>query len=282
MKKVVQLILIFSFLFVLTACNNDSNVNNINKDSLQTMYLAKPLSGRPKSQKEIDNIFIALNVLKDASYYESESSGEVVAKKAVKLATQSVNNRKIITPDASFSESISISSFVKVAEQLYESNGEFLKREASKVTSSSVKWENSASYISDSEYKKNYGYCFSDPTRYIINEQTIIGDIEVINNGIGRKYTYKFNLDPVVAPYYYKTSIKKLSNSSSEPVFKYIEMQITFDYKWRISKIETKEEYSVTISPLGSVDCTSTLVENFSNINKSISIEEASFFNKFL
>lgn len=284
-KKVVQFLLIASFLFVISGCFNKSseNVNAaVSKSDLETTYLNKPSNGKPKSQDEMDNIFIALNVLKNASYYESESSGEVVAKKSVKLATQTVNSRRIITPEASFNESISISTFVKVAEQVYSDGDKFLKREANKVSGSNVKWNNKVSAFTNTQYKQSYGYYFSDPSRYVINEKTIIGDIEVVNNGIGRKYTYKFNLDPSIAPYYYKKSIKKLSGSSTEPIFKYIQMSITFDYKWRISKIETVEEYSITMGVLGKVNCTATLVENFKNINKNISIDEASFFNKYL
>lgn len=286
MKKAVQFIIVLSFMFIITGCFNGKSDNSNNevivKSDLETTYLDKPSTGRPKSQTEMNNIFIALNNLKNASYYESESSGEVVAKKSVKLTTQSVKNRRIITPSASFSESISISTFVKVAEQLYVADDTILKRDASSVSNSNVKWKNNATNLSQEQYKKDYGYSFIDPTRYIINEKTIISDIEVLNNGIGRKYTYKFSLDTNIAPYYYKTSIKKLSGSNSEPKFNYINMTITFDYKWRISKIETEEEYKITLSGLGTVTCTATLTENIRNINRSISISESSFFNKYL
>ena len=59
-------------------------------------------------------------------------------------------------------------------------------------------------------------------------------------------------------------------------------MTITFDYKWRISKIETVEEYKITLSGLGVVTCKATLTENIRNINKSLNISESSFFNKYL
>lgn len=285
MKKVVQIIMILSFMFVMAGCtSSNGNFDNqkVEKSDLETTYLEKPSTGRPKSQTEINNIFIALNTLKNASYFESDSSGEVVARKSVKLATQSVKNRRIVTPSAAFSESISISTFVKVAEQLYETSDTILKREANSVSDSGVSWKNKVNNITDSQYKKDYGYSFIDPTRYVVNEKTIISDIEVLNNGIGRKYTYKFKLDPKVAPYYYKASIKKLSGSTSDPKFNYINMTITFDYKWRISKIETVEEYKITLGGLGTVTCTATLTENIRNINKSISISESSFFEKYL
>ncbi len=286
MKKVVQFVIVFSFLFIATGCFNNKSDNSINevveKSDLETTYLDKPSTGRPKSQTKMDNIFIALNSLNNASYYESESSGEVIAKKSVKLTTQSVKNRRIITPSASFNESISISTFVKVAEQLYMTNDTILKRDASSVSDSGVSWKNGTNNLSQEQYKKDYGYSFKNPSRYVINEKTIISDIEVLNNGIGRKYTYKFSLDPKIAPYYYKTSIKKLSGSTSEPHFNYINMTITFDYKWRISKIETVEEYKITLGGLGVVTCTATLTENIRNINKSLNISESSFFNKYL
>ena len=250
---------------------------------MQTQYLEKPSHQRPKSQEPMDNIFIALNVLKNATYYESESTGEVAAKKGITLANQKVKNRRIITPHAAFNESISVSSFIKVAEQLYITKDAILKREASKVSSdTNIKWENTTTNLSNKEYLEQYGYSFKDPSRYIINEETIINDIEIVNNGLGRKYTYKFKLDPLIASYYYKTSVKELSNSSTDPNFKSIEITMTFDYKWRMSEIITNEVYEVTISPLGKVTCYASLTETFKNIERYVNIEESSFFEKQL
>lgn len=286
MKKVVQCILIIAFIFGISGCAKDNvsaETNVTNKSQLETTYLPTPVSSRPKSQKEIDNVFIALNLLKQAEYYESESSGEVIAKKSsMKLTTQKVENKRIITPSSAFSQSISISTFVKVAEQLYVKNDAILKREAKKVSSSKVEWGNSVSKLSQKEYDDSYGYSFVDPSKYVINEDSIIGDIEVVNNGLGRKFTYKLNLKPEIAAYYYKTSIKELSGSTVEPTFKYIQMLMTFDYKWRMTKIETVEEYTISLSGLGKVTCVATMTETFKNINKPISISEESFFSKHL
>jgi len=284
-KKIVSFLLMTSLL-IFTGCKKETlalDISTLDESTLQTKYLEKPSIGRPKSQDPIDNIFIALNNLKQASYYESESTGKVIAKKAIKLATQNISNRRQITPSATFSESISVSTFVKVAEQLYTTQDKTLKREASKISSSNnIKWKNETTSLTNEEYLNQYGYSSKDPTRYIINEETIISDIEIINNGIGRKYTYKFNLDPLIAPYYYKTSVKKLSDSSTEPKFESIEMIMTFDYKWRMSEIEVNEVYEVTISGLGKVTCHATLTEKFKNIDKYITINENSFFEKQL
>ncbi len=282
MKKVIQFITLFSFLLILTGCfKKESTTPNIKEETLETTY-KQATARRPKAEKPIDNIFIALNTLKNATYYESSSSGTIVAKKAITLANQTVKNRRIITPEANFNESISISSFVKVAEQLYSSEDKILKRNAKKVTENNVTWENDTSTLSKESYLSQYGYFFTDPTRYVINEDTITSDITVENNGIGRKYTYKFNLDPEIAPYYYKINIKNLSNSSSLPTFKSIEMTITFDYKWRMTKISTYEVYEISISALGTVTCYATITETFRNINKPVEIPEKAFFSKHL
>ena len=286
MKKVLPFLLVISFLLTFTGCKKDSSeidLSNLDEKTLQTQYLEKPAYQRPKSQDPMDNIFIALNVLKNASYYESESIGEVSAKKGITLATQKVKNRRIITPAAAFNESISVSSFIKVAEQLYITKDAILKREANKVSSdTNIKWKDTVDSLTNEEYLEQYGYSFKDPTRYIINEKTFINDIEIVNNGLGRKYTYKFKLEPLIASYYYKTSVKELSNSSTDPTFKSIEITMTFDYKWRMSEITTNEIYEVTISPLGKVTCYASLTETFKNIEKHTTINESSFFEKQL
>lgn len=286
MKKSITLLLVISFLLVFTGCkknNQTIDFNNLDESTKQTTYLEKPTSGRPKSQEPIDNIFIALNNLKQASYYESETTGEIAAKKAITLATQQLKSTKIITPNASFCETTSVSKFLKLAEQLYITKNNILKRDPNKIVSSgNISWKNNAYKLTQETFLKEYGVSFAEPTKYIINKETITSDIEIINNGIGRKYTYKFSLDPQIASYLYQNTILKLSGSTSKPKFKSIEMTMTFDYKWRMSKIEINEVYEITMPALGTVTCHASLIETFKNFEKHITIEESSFFEKQL
>lgn len=285
MKKFIPLILIISI--ILCGCkkkeNNESPTIIKDKDILLTTYLEKPQLGRPKSQEPINNIFIALNNLKNATYYQSTSTGSVVTKKgSVKLTTQTLENQRIITPYVTFNESISISTFVKVAEQIYITDDIILQRKPSKISSSNISWSDKVTKLAPSQYLNKYGYSPTNPSRYIINEDTIIGDIEIINNGIGRKFTYKFNLDPTISPYYYKTNVKTLSGSNTTPKFNLIEMQMTFDYKWKMTKIEINEKYEIEVPAIGKIICFANIIESFSNIDRIISIPEASFFKKHL
>lgn len=285
MKKLLSLLFIFTF--IVSGCSNKNiyQTHAIEDETiLITSYKEKPDTGRPRNETTINNIFIALNELKIASNYQSTSKGSVVAKKGnIPLATQEINNLKTVTPTATFSESISISPFVKVAEQLYLSSTQVLKRKAKKVTSSSnISWDNNVTKLDYQEYLKQYGYSAKDPTRYIINEDTIISDIEIINDGKGRKYTYKFNLDPIIAPYFYKSTVKLLSDSSKDPIFETIEMTMTFDYKWRMTQITVNEVYEIEVPALGKITCYSTLTETFKNINRNTNIEEEAFFKKYL
>ena len=57
---------------------------------------------------------------------------------------------------------------------------------------------------------------------------------------------------------------------------------MTFDYKWRMTKIETNETYEITIPVLGNVICEASLIENFKNIDKVINYNEKSFFENQL
>lgn len=283
MKRILQLLLIFVFTTIIFGCSKKApSYDNVDINSLQTTYLEKPLKGRPKSQDTIDNIFIALNTLKEANYYKSISNGTIKAKKAIVLTEQSLETTRILTPDATFVETKSLSSFIKVAEQLYITDDGVVKREAKKASKDSITWQNTASQLSINQYLKSYGYSYTDPVRFIINEETIIGDIEIITNGIGRKYTYKFSLDPALSTYYYRTNIKNTSGSNDYPIFEKIEVTMTFDYKWRMTRIETYEEYSVSMTGIGNVNCEANIIETFKNINKEIEIEQESFFKKYL
>lgn len=283
MKKVLQCVLIIVFGITICGCSKEApSYDNVDVDTLLTTYLEKPTKGRPKSQDPIDNIFIALNTLKEATYYKSISNGTVKAKKAMVNINQSVDTTRIVTPSATFVETKSISSFVKVAEQLYITDEIVLKRDSKKATSESVTWQNNTSKLTIAQYLQDYGYSSNDPIRFIINEQTVKDDIEIITNGTGRKYTYKFSLDPLLSTYYYRTNVKNTAGASDYPTFKKIEVTMTFDYKWRMTRIETYEEYSITMNGIGTVNCEASLTETFKNINKETRIEQESFFKNYL
>lgn len=283
MKKILQYILIISSLLLTTSCSNKKvESQEENAEIQQTTYLETPIGSRPKSQEPINNIFIALNVLKEAEYYQSETYGEIEAKKKIQLTTQTLTNKRTITPEATFSETKTYSTFVKSAEQFYTTKEKILKRDSNKISKNSVSWNNNISSLSHEQYLEKYGYLSTDPTRYIINENTVLDDIEIITNGIGRKYTYKFNLDPKTSITNYSVSVKNIANAISLPSFESIQVTITFDYKWRISKIETYEIYTVELSGLGKITCYASLTETFSNINKKIDIQEKDIFLKHL
>ena len=49
-----------------------------------------------------------------------------------------------------------------------------------------------------------------------------------------------------------------------------------------MTRIETYEEYSITMNGIGTVNCEASLTETFKNINKETRIEQESFFKNYL
>ena len=78
-------------------------------------------------------------------------------------------------------------------------------------------------------------------------------------------YTLTFDLEPTGASAYYKHQVRTYSGASKNPEFTAVHMVWTIDANWDLLQMDTVESYSVSMSGLGSLNCTSTLTETFTD-----------------
>lgn len=223
--------------------------------------LARP-DGDPSGQSAEDNIYITTGVM-DQETYRSETVGQTKAKVGFIDYNQNVHNVRVVTSDSVFTEAISTSMFVKLGEQKYFKDGAILVRKASSVSADSATWSDQIVAISQQDYQDAYGQDPRNLSNYVISQDTVQNPTMTANDD--GTYTLTFDLEPTGASAYYKHQVRTYSGASKNPEFTAVHMVWTIDANWDLLQMDTVESYSVSMSGLGSLNCTSTLTETFTD-----------------
>lgn len=223
--------------------------------------LARP-DGDPSGQSAEDNIYITTGVM-DQETYRSVTTGQTKAKVGFIDYNQNVHNVRVVTDDSVFTEAISTSMFVKIGEQKYFKDGAILVRKASSVSADSATWSDQIVAISQQDYQDAYGQDPRNLSNYVISRDTVQNPTMTANDD--GTYTVTFDLEPAGASAYYKHQVRTYSGASKNPEFTAVHMVWTIDANWDLLQMDTVESYSVAMSGLGSLNCTSTLTETFTD-----------------
>ena len=136
-------------------------------------------------------------------------------------------------------------------------------RKASSVTADSATWSDQIVAISQQDYQDAYGQDPRNLSNYVISQDTVQNPTMTANDD--GTYTLTFDLEPAGASAYYKHQVRTYSGASKNPEFTAVHMVWTIDANWDLLQMDTVESYSVSMSCLGSLNCTSTLTETFTD-----------------
>lgn len=277
MKRKFSLYLLSFFicLFLLGACNKTPPIAPTVNDEDLVFFMDKPQNDTPTNFSPSENFAIANGIIRKSGIYRAESIGTVTAG-----ITQHVKTIKKINNKDCFFESVSYSPIIKIAEQKFFNGEKIYCRTGKNISKDcSVKnWNDNIEEIDKDNYKNSYGREPYEISKYIINADTIESE-ELVSNENGL-YTFKFSLKPE-ASNNIQFEIKTLSDSPDYPVFSYINLTVVMDSNWIIKKIESSEEYKITIKVLGKITCKTHYEETFEDIgNSNLIISEKSTFIK--
>ena len=136
-------------------------------------------------------------------------------------------------------------------------------RKASSVSADSATWSDQIVAISQQDYQDAYGQDPRNLSDYVISQDTVQNPTMTANDD--GTYTVTFDLEPAGASAYYKHQVRTYSGASKNPEFTAVHMVWTIDANWDLLQMDTVESYSVSMSGLGSLNCTSTLTETFTD-----------------
>ena len=223
--------------------------------------LTRP-DGDPSGQTAEDNIYITTGVMYQETY-RSETTGETKAKVGFIDYNQAVHNVRVVTSDSVFTEAISTSMFVKLGEQKYFKDGAILVRKASSISGDTATWSDQIVAISQQDYRDAYGQDPRNLSNYVISRDTVQNPSMTANDD--GTYTLTFDLEPAGASAYYRHQVRTYSGAAKNPEFTAVHMVWTIDANWDLLQMDTVESYTVSMSGLGSLNCTSTLTEVFTD-----------------
>lgn len=223
--------------------------------------LTRP-DGDPSGQTAEDNIYITTGVM-DQETYRSETTGQTKAKVGFIDYNQAVHNVRVVTSDSVFTEAISTSMFVKLGEQKYFKGGAILVRKADSISGDTATWSDQIVAISQQDYEDAYGQDPRNLSNYVISRDTVLNPTMTANDD--GTYTLAFDLEPSGASAYYRHQVRTYSGASKNPEFSAVHMVWTIDANWDLLQMDTVESYAVSMSGLGSLNCTSTLTEVFTD-----------------
>lgn len=261
---------------------------NVYIPGFETVSYEVPKDGsKPDSHSALENIGYMNRVFREQTNWYSEMHGVVDT-----MLTQQVSTYKQYSNDVLITYDITTSKLENSARQFCYVGDDVLWREAAGAAST---WATSFEELADMQWKTGepYAHMTVDDFRtsnglpatefsvYIINEETLLGADDVIDNGDGT-FTQTYYLDPASdkAPYYYINQMVSTGGLTSKPVFEYITVTYTFDSSWQVLSSDITEKY--TAAKGLSVSCvTSYRTEYEYNTEKAISSAYEDYFKEY-
>lgn len=284
----IAVTLCFATTTVLTGCGVGNvlfpraNVDVVDVDdpSLSNKYLSRPNEGKPGDISDIkDNLYIAAGVLKETEHWSSQMVGKVQAKVGFIPYDQSVADRRTVNDDEFFFETLTISSFVKKAEQRFVNENSWLVRNGdSPSMEGAVYSSDNIKAYSKKGYLERYGNYSNGISNYVLNDETIeSGTFDGYADGL---YTYTYTLDEEKATAKYIREVKVMAGASDYPIFSKAKLTISIDENWVVHKVSSIDTYSISL--MGGLTCNSRLDDVFTYSDNYIDIpEKADFSTKF-
>ncbi|MCH3908865.1 MAG: hypothetical protein LKF75_01690 [Bacilli bacterium] len=189
------------------------------------------------------------------------------------ITAQAIRSTIIRDSDSYFEESLSYSSFVNIADRMYQS-GESVQQYVGNCKNGDVE---TGTYPSDgttytlSEYSARMGRTVSDRFIYVVSSKTTMTGEEDGTSGTATSfvkndsgYQIELELNPVSSVVNYVKQMQTLSNLASKPSFSYVHLSITLNSDLQlVSMTSTENYYAKTSLGIGS-KVTGTLTTEFS------------------
>lgn len=283
MKKYILLNgLILSLLLV--GCGNKASIsrNTINSET-NNEHQSKLLvinNETPSIEESDVKDVIARTLWKvnNTTSYKVTSTGTSKAS----IANQTIDNLKIVKGSECFLQTTS-TGLINFSKQrfLLKDQEKYLRREASKVSSTEVTYDDNLDpeVYSFSFYLDEYGILPYSATSYIINESTYLTNPTIVKED--NNYRISVELDPDLdkAPYYYVKEIITSSESTSIPEFKSIKLEFLIDNNYTLLSLTQDESYVVT--KIIKATTVTHVLDTYSYENVEFNQDIYSYFSRF-
>jgi len=228
-------------------------------EEIMTRYNAKSRSASQlvSDFKPNELAGIATTKLKEKEFYHITGIGEAVAE-----VSQDIHSTTIKNKDNYFVEQLS-GGLISVAKRLTQqgTSANVFVGELGKDTTKGT-WPSSPdkTYSELSAFEEEWGRDLTRPDCYIVSEKTLLTDKSsaVVE---GDNIVVTLGLTPIDSVIRYVRQMKMVSDLSSYPSFRSIEVKMTLDASMNILERSVVEDY--TVNKIGNHDTVGKLVEKF-------------------
>lgn len=225
-----------------------------------------------------DPLFYSPNDLANIAIYkyslQKYTSSDITASAVSMGVTQKTVGKSIRNDEEFFNESISQSSFVKVAKRFYQSqdkidiySGEIVNDSNGVSAQYSLEQE-----VSPSEYEESWGRTLDRPVIYSISSKTTLDTSQTILQDDGT-YRVILDLDPLTSVLRYVKQMTQMSNLGTPPEFTKVHLEFTLDSDLNLMEMNVSESYYVWV--FGKNFTESTLTEKYSIYEEGIVIPDS-------
>lgn len=220
-----------------------------------------------RSYTDADIINICLELYRRQDYCWSIASGN-----ANTIVTQTIRNAQIKYGDEYFEEQLSYSSIVDVANRTLQhgADGNIELYKGGCTTPEIPNYSGSASIpYTKPEYKKFLGKTLDEMFIYIISEKTVIESNRTMT---GNDIKIKFDLNPNLSTFYYKTQMKNISGLSNLPPFTEVKLEFTIDQNLNLKRMDVDETYTATKEGIPVPAKTQNIISNYYHAGEQMEI----------
>lgn len=200
----------------------------------------KTISG-VRSFSDSDVINICFEKYRNQEYCWSVGAGN-----ANTIVTQAIRSSQIKNGSEYFEEQLSYSSVVALAKRSLQhgKNGNLETFDGGCINPETASYsETPSKSFTKEEYKEYLGKTLDEMFIYIISEKTVLDSSRTIK---GDDVTIKFNLNPNLSTFYYKTQMQNISGLSNLPPFSEVKLEFTVDSDLNLKHLAVDETYTAT------------------------------------
>lgn len=256
-----------------------------------TVRMALPDDGSlPTAHTALENVGYMATVLDGQEAYKAyaHASSKAMGYEQITQTWKDYKGKSLSGYDTGvmICSDLTYSAFVKAGTQSCFVNNEAYMRSSSKpgknTTGTTAEWSTSQpEYYNKNQYLEKYGEFSTELTVYVINEDTLSGSEDIVDNGDGT-YSQKMYLNESAACYY-QYGMKTRGNLKGYPSFEHIEITFTFDSGWKVLSTYCEERTKIAPKAMGGTSMTSNskTTNTFAYGEENIDAEHYGYFDSY-
>jgi hypothetical protein len=177
------------------------------------------------------------------------------------VTKQEIRSTMIRNGSSYFEESLSYSSFVNLADRMYQS-GESVNQYLGTCVDGDVekaKFNTTGTDYTLDEYRNRMGRLVSDNFIYVVSSKTTLNGEVSGGSGVETSftkneegYTIELELNPIKSVVNYVTQMQTISSLAKKPTFYYVHLTLVLDAKLGLQSLTSHEKYIATTGVISS------------------------------